>query len=142
MDFELLGLWLVGAAIVGMGFFFASESLRNLPFVKKAAKKSKKSAPKEGEWVGRSGGMQALGRVARERRRRWGFCRAGPLPCLLGFCCHVNGLGPAFVHATARRATPLPAPAAAPVDKDEWLKGTYYDQQKKKAAAQAAKKAE
>jgi hypothetical protein len=44
----------------------------------------------------------------------------------------------------ADRLMPCPVvrDAAAPVDKDEWLKGTYYDQQKKKAAGKATKKAE
>ena len=33
--------------------------------------------------------------------------------------------------------------AAAPVDKDEWLRGTYYDQQKKKTVVtKVTKKAE
>lgn len=77
-DLELMGLWVVGLAIVALVGYFITNYLKSLGFVKKAAKKSKKGGPKDG----------------------------------------------------------------APVDKDEWLKGTYYDQQKKKAAAKTAKKAE
>ncbi|GAB4824114.1 hypothetical protein N2152v2_011160 [Parachlorella kessleri] len=78
-DLELLGLWLVGFALLGIAAWFAAEYLKGLSFVKKAAKKSKKAQARD---------------------------------------------------------------AAAPVDKEEWLRGTYYDQQKKKTVVKVTKKAE